>query len=200
MSLYNVRDLIGHFVRPASRAGKLCPHKCCRGKRIHPRDTPLIANKALLRAMNDDDFVRLLQQIDWTDTRDVQDVLAEATRRERRQVAAYRRTRDRAERARMERLDFEIEIEAKFLQAEHATRGDMLSRAGKAAHIDPRTLFYGTQTRARKYASEELNDWFERHGRLTATEYRRGRSRPRDASSRPTSRTATSARRPRTKP
>lgn len=199
MSLYNIRDLFGHFVRPRSREGRLCPHKCCRGKRIHPRDEPLIANKALLRAMNDDDFVKLLQGIDWTDTRDVQDILKEAERRERRQLAAYRRTRDRAERARMQRLDFEIEIEAKFLAAEHATRGDMLSRAGKAAKVDPRTLFYGRADVARKYASEELNDWFDRHGRLTVTEYQRGRTQPRHASTRPAARPTSSARSSRTK-
>ncbi|MGH6654160.1 MAG: hypothetical protein ACRDVE_03010 [Actinocrinis sp.] len=186
MSPYNIRDLFGHFVRPRSREDRLCPHKCCRGKRIHPRDTPLIANKALLRAMTDDDFVTLLQGIDWNDTGDLQDVLKEADRRERRQLAAYRRTRDRTQRAQMERLDFEIEIEAKFLQAEHTTRGNMLSRAGRSARVDPRTLFYGPQARARKYGSQELNEWFDRYGRLTVSEYRRGRTRP--ASTRPAAR------------
>lgn len=199
MSVYNIRDLFGHFVRPRSREGRLCPHKCCRGKRIHPRDEPLIANKALLRAMSDDDFVRLLQGIDWTDARDVQDVLKEAERRECRQLAVYRRTQNRTERARMERLDFEVEIEAKFLAAEHATRGNMLSRAGKAAKVDPRTLLHGTEARARKYASEELNEWIERHGRLTLTEYRRGRAQPRQTSTRPAARSTPSARSSRAK-
>lgn len=128
MSFYNIRDLLGHFVKPESREHKLCPHKCCQGKRIHPRDKPLIPNKALLRAMKDDDFVRLLREIDWTDTKDLQDVLQEAERRERRQHAAYRRIQTQRERDRVDRLNFEVEIEAKYLQAEHTTRGTCSAR------------------------------------------------------------------------
>jgi len=33
---YSVRDLLGHFVRPRSARGKMCPHACCRNKRVHP--------------------------------------------------------------------------------------------------------------------------------------------------------------------
>lgn len=193
MGYYNIRDWLGHFVRPKSRQGGLCPHKCCNGKRVHPPDKPLMPNKALLRAMSDTEFEHTVRTVDWSSPRDVETILAEAERRDRREAARRRGAQTQAERRRNERLDFEVEIEAKYLQAEHTTRGDLLSRAGKAAGVDPRTLFYGPEARARKYASEELNAWFDRHGRLTLSEYRRGRARPRPDSPRPAARARSSS-------
>lgn len=178
---YNIRDLLGHFVKPKSARGELCPHKCCGGRRPHPAAEPLVPNKALLRAMTDEQWYAQAQRIDWRDERQVKEYIAEAERRDRRDAAARRRSTSAADRRRNEAIDFEIEIEAMYLQAEHVTRGDMLNKAGKAAHIDPRTLFYGTSARARKYASEELSDWFAKHGRLTRTEFQRGRTRRRSA-------------------
>lgn len=62
----------------------------------------------------------------------------------------------------------------KYLQAEKATRGNMLNRAGKAAGIDPLTLFTGPVSRARRYASEELARWWASGGneRMTLTQFR----------------------------
>jgi hypothetical protein len=37
-----------------------------------------------------------------------------------------------------------------------ATKGDRLNRRGREACIDERALFTGPESRARKYASEEL--------------------------------------------
>jgi hypothetical protein len=178
-SYYNVRDMLGHFVKPKSERGELCPHKCCGGRRPHPAAEPLIPNKKLLRALTDEQWYAHAQRIDWRDQRQVQEYIAEGERRERRDAAARRRATSAADRRRNEAIDFEIEIEAKYLQAEHATRGDLLNKAGKAARIDPRSLFYGQEARARKYASEELSEWFTRNGRLTRTEFQRGRRRSR---------------------
>lgn len=131
--------------------------------------------------MTDEQWMKYAQRVDWRDERQVQEMIAEAERRDRRDAAARRRATSAADRRRNDAIDFEIEIEAKYLQAEHATRGDLLNKAGKAAHIDPRTLFYGPEARARKYASEELSEWLGRHGRLTKAQFQRGRQRQRSA-------------------
>jgi hypothetical protein len=59
-----------------------------------------------------------------------------------------------------------------WMAAEAATRGHMLNKAGKAAGIDPVSLFSGPVTRARKYGSEDLLRWFADNGRQTYTEFR----------------------------
>lgn len=63
-------------------------------------------------------------------------------------------------------------IGVSYLRAEQATRGHMLSPAGKAAGIDPVTLFAGSTARARKYASEELQRWWADNPRLNRTQFR----------------------------
>jgi len=50
------------------------------------------------------------------------------------------------------------------IQAEEDTRGELLNRAGKAAGIDPASLWEGPDARARKYASRELLEWWSQHG------------------------------------
>jgi hypothetical protein len=57
------------------------------------------------------------------------------------------------------------------LQAEEATRGNLLTRP--CAHVDPASLWSGPAARARKCASEELMRWWEENGgRRTYTEYK----------------------------
>jgi len=52
------------------------------------------------------------------------------------------------------------EVERLWADAERETRGNMLNRRGREAGINERTLFTGPESRARKYASEELlNHW-----------------------------------------
>ena len=61
----------------------------------------------------------------------------------------------------------------RYLEAEQVTRGNLLNAAGKAAKIDPISLFSGTRARARKYASDELKQyWEDTGGRPTLTEFR----------------------------
>lgn len=55
--------------------------------------------------------------------------------------------------------------------ADDVTNGYMLNPAGKRAGIDPVSLFTGPLTRAAKYASDELKDWFEENGRVTFDEF-----------------------------
>ena len=60
-----------------------------------------------------------------------------------------------------------------MLQAESWTRGNMLNKAGRAAGINPASLFSGPRARAYKYASEELQRyWAEQEPRRTYAEYR----------------------------
>jgi hypothetical protein len=63
-------------------------------------------------------------------------------------------------------------VHLQWLAAETATNGYLLSAAGVAAGIDPRTLWGGTADRARRYASEELKRWWVEHPRRTLTEFR----------------------------
>jgi hypothetical protein len=69
------------------------------------------------------------------------------------------------------RAAFKDHAEQSFYDAEDVTRGHMLNKAGQAAGIDPRSLFTGAESRARKYASEDLLEYFERHGRLTLNDF-----------------------------
>jgi hypothetical protein len=58
-------------------------------------------------------------------------------------------------------------IENEWLAAEAQTKGVMVNRRGREAGADPRSLFTGPESRARKYASEELLNYWEYHPRPT---------------------------------
>jgi hypothetical protein len=58
-----------------------------------------------------------------------------------------------------------------YLHAEDATSGHLVNKAGAAAGVHPRDLFTGPETRARKYASRELLDHWQEHGRLTLEDF-----------------------------
>ncbi|WP_344677236.1 phage minor capsid protein [Saccharopolyspora taberi] len=62
-------------------------------------------------------------------------------------------------------------IDEQYWQAEADTNGYLLSNAGEAAGVDPRELFTGPAARARKWASDELLEWWEEHGRITFDEF-----------------------------
>lgn len=62
---------------------------------------------------------------------------------------------------------FEIAREAAYEIAERETNGALLNDRGRAAGIDPYSLFIGPDVRARAYASEELLEHWERRRRVT---------------------------------
>ena len=72
---------------------------------------------------------------------------------------------------RMMRADFELYRHSRQLRAHTELRGELLNAAGRAAGIDPATLFLGPQCRVDLYSSEELKAWFAKHGRLTVDEF-----------------------------
>lgn len=72
---------------------------------------------------------------------------------------------------RMMRAEYELYRHARFHRAHTELRGELLNSAGRAAHIDPVSLFIGPRSRVELYASEELKGWFAQHGRLTVEEF-----------------------------
>lgn len=95
-------------------------------------------------------------------------VLREATRRDRK---AAQTARDKARWAAVN-TEWMSWAHAQFLAAEAACRGYLLNKAGQAAGLDPWTLWTGPASRATRYASEELLEFWAANPRLTVSEYR----------------------------
>lgn len=63
-------------------------------------------------------------------------------------------------------------VYAQYLKAEDATRGHMVNPEGQARGIDPGALFSGPEARARRWASDELKEWWDENGRVTFEQYK----------------------------
>ena len=103
-------------------------------------------------------------------------IYAEFERRDRAEKARRKAEarRERAEaRKRERREEYDMYVQAAWLKAEADCRGELLSKAGDEAGVDPITLWSGPVQRARKLASEELCEWWDTHGRWTYTEWQR---------------------------
>jgi hypothetical protein len=70
------------------------------------------------------------------------------------------------------RRSYDEWVHVRYLQAEEATRGNVLNREGQATNVDPVSLFSGPLARARKYASEELLRWWTDNDRLDYTAFK----------------------------
>lgn len=70
------------------------------------------------------------------------------------------------------RRQYDEWTDARVLQAETDCRGHLLNAAGRTAGVDPARLFSGPLWLARRWASSDLLGWWERHGRVTFTEFR----------------------------
>lgn len=92
----------------------------------------------------------------------------EADRRDRRDANA-RRSRERWAAVRQA---WTLWTENQVAQAEAACRGNLLSKAGRAAGVDPWSLWSGRSSVAVRYASEELLEFWAVSPRVTVTEYR----------------------------
>jgi len=167
---YNVRDQLGHYVAPVSAEDHPCPHACCRNKRVHPANLPVRLDRQYLRGLSDAELERELDQYaNYADTHEegFLQIIAALTRREE----SGKKAEARKERARYRRetreSEYRDEVYRQWLEAESATNGYMLNKAGKRAGIDERSLFTGPESRVIKYASPELRDWFAVHGRPT---------------------------------
>lgn len=70
------------------------------------------------------------------------------------------------------RQQYDEWLHLRYLEAEKATRGHLLSPAGKAKSVDALALFSGPLSRARLYASEDLLRWWAENPRMTFAEFR----------------------------
>jgi hypothetical protein len=167
MTAYNVRDLLGHFVAPRSRQGRMCSHACCRNRRVHPANYPVILPDRLLRRASDDDLGESYSRRSTTDAARAQ-ILHEMDRRDQQAIRrdnAHKRYQATLTARRLERAEA---VDHAWLEAEQATNGNMLNRAGRAQGISDRALFTGPESVAVKYASEELLEHWQTHHRPTA--------------------------------
>jgi hypothetical protein len=167
--VYDVRDLLGHWVKPREREEQMCPHACCRGRRTHPDKFPVILAKGDLRSASEAELLAHWERHDH-DEKVSKQVLGEVDRRDqlrkrnKHATANEHRTRD----------EFRAHLESEWTRAEEQTRGNMLNKRGEKAGIDPRSLFTGDEARVSRYASEELRRYFEDHPRVGASEFSGG--------------------------
>lgn len=168
--MYNVRDLLGHFVRPRSAKGDMCPHACCRNRRIHPANMPVVLPRRLLRKATDDDLAEHYQRVQgdsYREERGRMQVLHEMQRRD--DDAAARKNRTAARYSRQ--LGQAEEQEASYVAAEEATRGNMVNRKGRSRDVNPRTLIYARDDTFERYASDELKEFYTARHRPTARSF-----------------------------
>jgi hypothetical protein len=166
---YNRRDLIGHYVKQASPEQKMCQHACCRGRRVHPENYPVILPSKLLRSASDDDLARGYAL--GTERRQAQ-ILHEMERRDREQITKAQKAKDRKARQHAREFAHAEEIDRVWLEAEAATNGNMLNKKGRAAGISDRWLMTASEPDVRRYGSEELHNYFAEHHRPTAAAMR----------------------------
>jgi len=119
------------------------------------------------------DMARLVEQEGYTweeAAAEVQGRSIESVRREA-FLLEHRAHGDKRSFTEVAREQYKLDLERRFVEAETATRGFLLSNAGQAAGINPRDLFQGPRSRAEKWASEELKNWWDENGRYTFEEY-----------------------------
>jgi hypothetical protein len=71
------------------------------------------------------------------------------------------------------RADFDQHILASYNSALNRTGGVLVNKEGRRLGVDGLDLFYGSEVQARKYASEELLDHWEKVGRPSLAQYER---------------------------
>lgn len=119
-----------------------------------------------LRNLSDDDLADLYLA---ASDEQAAAILAECKRRDKVQRERDRRAAIRAE--------YAIAQHAAYLAADAECRGNLVSKAGAAKVTDEHALWSGREDVARKYASEELNEYWDANGRLTIGEFTRQRAR-----------------------
>lgn len=69
------------------------------------------------------------------------------------------------------RSDYDDHILTEYNKALEGTGGVLVNKEGRALGIDGLDLFFGSELRARKYASEELLGYWEQVGRPTLARF-----------------------------
>lgn len=177
MARYNVRDLIGHWVKPRSAKGKMCPHACCRNRRVHPDNFPVILPAKLLRRASDRDLEQQYERHGSNDRARAQ-VLRELERRDRADAARRVRAEAVAGRRAAGRMEREAAQESYYRAAEAATNGELVNRKGVARGVSARRVLLGSEADALRYGTRELLDFRARNPKPTrASRDQRARSR-----------------------
>jgi hypothetical protein len=168
---YSTRDLLGHFVAPKSAEGKMCPHACCRNRRVHPSNMPVILPSKLLRRASDEDLAAHYEKVQGDSRKDERaraQVLHEMERRDN-----EAKTKDTRAHAKYSRQLEQAEVqEQSIVAAEAATNGNMVNAKGRARGINERTLITGREETFRRYASDELLEYYATHHRPTTASFR----------------------------
>jgi hypothetical protein len=152
--------------RQPSMHARLLPRNACPPEEL-ARQPP---NRYLRRA-TDKELADYYQRRGGADTPEAEraheQVFAELQRRDIRDRQREATEERRRSRWSARKADRSAVIENEWLAAEAQTRGVMLNRRGREAGIEPRSLFTGPEARARKYASEELLNYWEYNPRPT---------------------------------
>lgn len=69
------------------------------------------------------------------------------------------------------RSDFLGHVDAEYDKALEACSGVLVNKAGRAEHVDGYSLFTGSERKAKRFASEELLEYWETHPRLSLEDY-----------------------------
>ena len=69
------------------------------------------------------------------------------------------------------KLEYDDEVERRIRRAEAVTHGAMLNKAGRDAGISSASLFTGPESRAMKYASDELKEHWAYAARLRLADF-----------------------------
>lgn len=186
---YSVRDLLGHFVKPTRREGRMCPHACCKGRRPHPDRFPVLLPKDVVRHASDKDLVRHLEKESVGRSGEaVTQVVNELDRREKSTARAQARRARATGRRQSRQSEYRDYLETEWVAAEAATNGQMVNRRGRARDIDPRSLWTANERTRKAYASEELRRYWDNHPIVGADEFtggaeaqRRGGTRRRES-------------------
>lgn len=174
------RDLIGHWITKRQRTQQMCTHACCRGKRVHPENMPVILPNRLLRRASDDDlaehFAAMYERHDSKAEEAKAQILDEMDRRgmeqHRRAERAKEVAQERRLRAFSRRIEHGEEEERIFREAEAYTRGNWVNKAGDANGISDREILTGSDATFARYASDEAKAYFADHPRPTPGYFR----------------------------
>lgn len=181
---YSIRDILGHFIKPASRVGAACPHPCCKNRRPHPDHLPVMLTKSSVRKLSD---AQLLRHADKPEVINHKHAAARVLKEmDRREESAARRAESVARRARRDKdrrgaraAEYQAYLEHEWIKAEAATNGYMLNSRGKVKVRDPRSLWTANDRTRAAYASDELREYWARHPPQTVAEFHAGRQQSR---------------------
>lgn len=172
---YNIRDLLGHWVKvpPRKNEDGMCPHPCCKGKRPHPDRFPVMLPAGVLHDASDRELYDHFQKESVGRSRKaVAQVAGELNRREKKGELDLRTSKEMRTDARARREEeYRLYLEGQWIAAEQATRGNMVNKKGRAKGVDPRSLWTAGDAARARYASEELRAYWDAHPIVTRREF-----------------------------